>query len=45
MKKKASLITPFALPEKLLIEKFVKRFTEETYQLLKVYEGKVNLKK
>ncbi|XP_061341133.1 uncharacterized protein LOC133287522 [Gastrolobium bilobum] len=39
-KKNASLFTPFTIPEKLFLEKYVKCFKEEKYQLLKLYQGK-----
>ena len=45
MKKNASLLTPFRISEDVFLEKFVKRFSEETSRLLKVYEGKMNLEK
>ena len=40
MKKNASIITPFCLPEKLFLQRFVTCFKENnTSQLLKLYEG------
>ncbi|KAK7363599.1 hypothetical protein VNO77_05747 [Canavalia gladiata] len=41
--KDASLTTPFVLNEKLFLEKFVKRFKEDSSHLLKLYEEKMNL--
>ncbi|KAK7282065.1 hypothetical protein RIF29_10580 [Crotalaria pallida] len=39
LKKHASLYTPFAISEKLFLEKYVKNFEEERSQLLKLYQG------
>ena len=42
IKKNASL-TPFRISEDVLLEKYVKCFKEETSELLKLYEGKMDL--
>ncbi|KAK7303807.1 hypothetical protein RJT34_14724 [Clitoria ternatea] len=43
-KKSASLVTPFALSEELFLEKYVKRFEEETRKiLLKIYQEKMGV--
>ncbi|XP_027332214.1 uncharacterized protein LOC113847357 [Abrus precatorius] len=41
-KKDASMTTPFALPEKLFLKRFVKRFKEHSSHLLKMYEKNMN---
>ncbi|PNY06684.1 hypothetical protein L195_g003159 [Trifolium pratense] len=42
-RKDASIYTPFVGSEKLFVEKFVNRFVEHSSDLLKLYEGKMNL--
>jgi mTERF domain-containing protein len=39
MKKYASLVTPFYLTDELFLQKYVNRFDEEAYRLLKLYQG------
>ncbi|KAK2358252.1 transcription termination factor MTERF15, mitochondrial [Trifolium repens] len=39
MKKYASLVTPFYLTDELFLQKYVNRFEEEAYMLLKLYQG------
>ncbi|KAJ1407635.1 Transcription termination factor, mitochondrial/chloroplastic [Sesbania bispinosa] len=39
------LSTPFAVTEKLFLEKYVKCFKEERYQLLKLYQEKMSVQK
>ncbi|WJX23623.1 hypothetical protein P8452_12822 [Trifolium repens] len=41
--KNASLTYPFGVSEKLFLDKFIKRFKEESSDLLKLYEEKLNL--
>ncbi|XP_028241702.1 uncharacterized protein LOC114420057 [Glycine soja] len=43
LQKEASLTTPFILPEKLFLKKFVKHFKEDSSHLLKLYEEKMSL--
>ncbi|GAU41848.1 hypothetical protein TSUD_365950 [Trifolium subterraneum] len=42
-KKNASLTLPFVLPEKLFLDKYIKRYKEESSYLLKLYEEKRTL--
>ena len=42
-KKTASLTTPFVVPEKMFIDRFIKHFKTESSYLLKLYEEKLNL--
>ncbi|KAJ1407634.1 Transcription termination factor, mitochondrial/chloroplastic [Sesbania bispinosa] len=42
-KKNASLVSPFLMTEKLFLDKFIKCFKEESSDLLKLYEEKLNL--
>ncbi|OIV95598.1 hypothetical protein TanjilG_23829 [Lupinus angustifolius] len=39
IKKNASLYTPFVLSEEIFLEKYVKAFNAESFQLLKLYKG------
>ncbi|GAU11141.1 hypothetical protein TSUD_197650 [Trifolium subterraneum] len=39
MKKDASLTTPFYFTDELFLQKYVNRFDEEAYRLLKLYQG------
>jgi mTERF domain-containing protein len=39
MKKDASLVTPFYLTDELFRQRYVNRFKEEAYRLLKLYQG------
>jgi mTERF domain-containing protein len=39
MKKDASLVTPFFFTDELFLQKYVNRFEEEAYRLLKLYQG------
>jgi mTERF domain-containing protein, mitochondrial len=39
----AALNTPFAMSEKLFLDKFVKCFKEDSTHLLKLYQEKLNL--
>ncbi|TKY54135.1 Mitochodrial transcription termination factor-related [Spatholobus suberectus] len=43
LEKDANLITPFFLTEKLFLEKYVKRFKEDSSHLLKLYEEKMSI--
>ncbi|KAH1243654.1 Transcription termination factor MTERF4, chloroplastic [Glycine max] len=43
LQKEASLTTPFILPEKLFLKKYVKHFKEDSSHLLKLYEEKMSL--
>ncbi|KAK7363598.1 hypothetical protein VNO77_05746 [Canavalia gladiata] len=42
-KKGAGITTPFSMPEKSFLEKFVKRFPEDSSHLLKMYEENMNI--
>jgi len=42
-KRSASLTCPFVVPEKSFLDKFIKRFENESSYLLKLYEEKLNL--
>ncbi|KAE9594356.1 hypothetical protein Lal_00001150 [Lupinus albus] len=39
MKNNASLYSPFVMSEKLFLERYVKKFEKESFQLLKLYHG------
>ncbi|CAK8572245.1 unnamed protein product [Lathyrus sativus] len=39
----ASLTTPFTVPEKVFLDRFIKRFEKESSYLLNLYEEKLNL--